>query len=305
MYGESEQNLIGHLCDIKNIVVVYSETRMGGEYMIKKNAIQLMISVLTVLILATLPSTVFAADLDEILSRGVIRVGMYNQDPGRMFLDPMTNELKGLEPDIAKDFAKMLGVKLQIVQAEWDALIPGLLADKWDIIIANMSRLPSRAASIDFTLAYENYDGTCFAVRADEKNIKSWDNFKGGIKVGTGRGNAAEAYVIANYPDVTIVPFASPQLAIQALVAGQVDAVAEDYCAMLNFEKKFDKIKLMETEHLVNLKSSGFGVKPGNFRLWLWANLFLIDYKGSGEYAKTWTKWFPEVPAKSTAFDIN
>ena len=96
------------------------------------------------LIACLLPGTALAADLDEILSNGVVRIGMYNQDPGRMFLDPMTNELMGLEPDIAADFAEYLGVECEIVQMEWDALIPGLLADKCDIIIANMNRLPSR-----------------------------------------------------------------------------------------------------------------------------------------------------------------
>lgn len=258
-----------------------------------------------VLVTMVLPLQAFAADLDEILSRGSIRIGMYNQDPGRMFLDPTTNELMGLEPDIAKAFAEKLGVECEIVQAEWDALIPGLLADKWDIIIANMARLPSRATSVDFTLAFENYDGSCIAVRADDDRIQGWSDLKAGIKVATGRGNAAEAYVMANYPDVEIVPFASPQLGIQALVAGQVDCVVEDYTAMINFQAQFEKIKLVATDELVNMLSTGFGVKPGNFRLWLWANIFLINFKQSGEYARTWYKWFPDVPITSNAFDVN
>lgn len=258
------------------------------------------------LVLVMVPWYGFAADLDEILSRGSIKIGMYNQDPGRMFLDPDTGELLGLEPDIAKAFARDLGVECEIVQAEWDALIPGLLADKWDIIIANMARRPSRAASVDFTLAYENYDGTCFAVRSDENNITSWDDFKDGIKVGTGRGNSAEAYTVMNYPDVEIVPFASPQFAMQALLAGQLDAVVEDYTGMVGYIEKFgDQIKLCETENLVNTVQTGFAVKPGNFRLWLWANIFLINFKNSGEHANLWYKWFPTVPIVESAFDIN
>lgn len=257
------------------------------------------------LIACLLPGCALAADLDEILSSGKIRIGMYNQDPGRMFLDPMTNELMGLEPDIAADFAKYLGVECEIVQMEWDALIPGLLADKCDIIIANMARLPSRATTVDFTLAYENYDGTCIAVRKDDDRIQGWSDLTAGIKVGTGRGNSAEAYTIKTCPQAEIVPFASPQLGIQALLAGQVDCVVEDYTAMISFEEQFEGIRLVGTDNLVNCNTTGFAVKPGNFRLWLWANIFLISYKNSGDYAETWYKWFPEVPITGTAFDIN
>jgi polar amino acid transport system substrate-binding protein len=222
-----------------------------------------------------------------------------------MFLDPETNELKGLEPDTAAAFAKALGVELEIVQTEWDALIPSLIADKFDIIIANMGRLPSRAAVVDFTLAFENYDGTCIAVRKNEDKIKGWEDFKKGVKVGTGRGNVAEAYTKNTYPDIDMVPFASPQLAIQALVAGQVDCVVEDYTAMVSFAKEFDAIKLVATDPLVNVKMTGFAIKPGNFRLWLWANIFLIDFKNSGEHAKLWYKWFPDIPIVKAPFEIN
>ena len=267
-----------------------------------------MLRFMAVLLICALliPASALAADLDEILSKGSIRIGMYNQDPGRMYLDPDTNELMGLEPDIAKDFAEALGVECEIVQAEWDSLIPGLLADQWDIIIANMARLPSRAASVDFTLAYENYDGTCIAVRADEEKIVDWASMNdSSVKIGTGRGNSAEAYAIKVCPEAEIVPFASPQLGIQALIAGQVDAVVEDYTAMISFEAQNEgKIKLIQTDNLVNLQMTGFGVKPGNFRLWLWANIFLIQYKNSGDYAETWYKWFPEVPIAGTAFDV-
>ena len=141
-----------------------------------------LISLMALLLVACLlPGAAFAADLDEILSTGKIRIGMYNQDPGRMYLDPLTNELMGLEPDIAADFAEYLGVECEIVQMEWDALIPGLLADKCDIIIANMNRLHSRAATVDFTLAFENFDGTCIAVRKDDYRIQVLDDLVDGI----------------------------------------------------------------------------------------------------------------------------
>jgi ABC-type amino acid transport substrate-binding protein len=278
-------------------LISYEEASMNLRKM-KNVAIILFIATIAV-------PQLFSADLDEILKKGTVRIGMYNQDPGRMFIDPATNQLMGLEPDIAQAFAKKLGVKCEIVQAEWDALIPGLLADKWDIIIANMARLPSRAATVDFTLAFENYGAQTLAVRKDNTHIKGWNDLKKGVKVGTGRGNAAEAYVLANFPAVPIVPFASPQVAIQARVGGQDDVGTESYAAMISFEAANPRIKLIATNDLRAFITTGFAVKPGNFRLWLWANLFLIDFKNSGEYALLWKKWFPTIPVIENPFEVN
>ncbi len=245
------------------------------------------------------------ADLDEILTKGVVRVGIFTQDPPKQFLDPSTGKLVGLEVDIAAAFADKLGVKLDLIPAEWDALIPGLLADKWDVIIANMARLPSRATTVDFTLAFENTDGIAVAVRKNETKYAKMEDFnKKGIKIGTGRGNAGERAAIQICPNATLVPFASPQLAIQALVSGQVEGVPEDYTALMGFAQKNNRIKVVGGDKLKAPFTTGFAVKPGNFRLWLWANIFLVDFKNSGKYLETYEKWFPGVGITEKSFDL-
>ncbi|NLW80840.1 MAG: transporter substrate-binding domain-containing protein, partial [Desulfovibrionales bacterium] len=79
----------------------------------------------------------FAADhdlaqkstLNEILKRKELRVGL---DAGYMPFE-MTNkkgEIVGFDVDVAKEMAKAMGVKLKIVNTDFDGIIPALMADK-------------------------------------------------------------------------------------------------------------------------------------------------------------------------------
>jgi len=118
--------------------------------------------------------------LDEIQKRGVVKVGMYLQYPPTEFRDPKTREPKGLEVDIANLLAEDLGVKLEIVDMEWDAIIPGLLAKKYDVVIASMSRTPKRNLSIAITSNnLEDYSTMALVRKGDTRSTVEEFNKKG------------------------------------------------------------------------------------------------------------------------------
>ncbi len=60
----------------------------------------------------------------------------------------------GYDVQVAKYIANALGMELEIYQAEWDALIPGVNAGTYDMIIAGMSPTAERAEIIDFSDVY-------------------------------------------------------------------------------------------------------------------------------------------------------
>jgi ABC-type amino acid transport substrate-binding protein len=62
----------------------------------------------------------------------------------------------GFDVQIAKYIAAELGMKLEIVAAEWEALIVGLNAGTFDGIIAGMSPTAEREEEVDFTDCYYN-----------------------------------------------------------------------------------------------------------------------------------------------------
>ena len=62
----------------------------------------------------------------------------------------------GFDVQIAKYIATELGMKLEVVQAEWESLIVGLNAGTFDGIIAGMSPTAAREEEVDFTDCYYN-----------------------------------------------------------------------------------------------------------------------------------------------------
>lgn len=60
----------------------------------------------------------------------------------------------GYDVVMASKIAEQLGMQVQIVKLDWDALIPSLNSGEIDLIIAGMTDTPERRQSISFTTPY-------------------------------------------------------------------------------------------------------------------------------------------------------
>ncbi|HLJ18944.1 MAG TPA: transporter substrate-binding domain-containing protein [Stellaceae bacterium] len=86
--------------------------------------------------------------LDDISSKGVLVAGTKADYQPFGFRDP-SGAIVGFEPDLARDLAAALGVKLDLVPVVSTDRIPLLLAGKIDLIIATMNDTPERRKLID------------------------------------------------------------------------------------------------------------------------------------------------------------
>lgn len=104
--------------------------------------------------LLPLAGSASAADVkstvDAIRERGVLRVpGILNEDP-YFNKDPRTGEWRGFAIEMARDVAKTLGVKLEVVESSWANSILDVQSGKADIAFA-LTAVPTRALSIAFS----------------------------------------------------------------------------------------------------------------------------------------------------------
>jgi octopine/nopaline transport system substrate-binding protein len=74
--------------------------------------------------------------------------------------------LEGLEIDLAADLCKRMDIECTIVAQNFDGIIPGLLAGKYDVIMAGMSATPKREETVAFSQPYGS-TGQGFAVQKD------------------------------------------------------------------------------------------------------------------------------------------
>jgi polar amino acid transport system substrate-binding protein len=118
-----------------------------------------------------------ADTLDDIRARGTIVIGVKKDVLLWGSVDKENGNLIGLEPDLAKDIAKSLDVKLKLVGLFSAERIEALEQRKVDVLIATLSDTPERREKV--TLAEPHYyaSGVNILTRKSEK-IQSWDDLR-------------------------------------------------------------------------------------------------------------------------------
>ena len=71
-------------------------------------------------------------------------------------LTDSSGKIVGFEVDLANDLCKRAGVECKIIAQDWDGMIPGLKAGKFDVIMDGMSITDERKKEIDFSKPYAN-----------------------------------------------------------------------------------------------------------------------------------------------------
>jgi polar amino acid transport system substrate-binding protein len=96
-------------------------------------------------------ATTEAAELpDAIKQAGVLRLTVNSTYAPMEYHDPATNELVGLDIDLANEIAKRLGVKIVWSETPFAELIPSLQTRRADFIISGISDRASRRETADF-----------------------------------------------------------------------------------------------------------------------------------------------------------
>ncbi|NPU67116.1 ABC transporter substrate-binding protein [Bradyrhizobium sp. 83012] len=92
-----------------------------------------------------------AAELPaDIKQAGALKLTVNSTYAPMEYHDPATNELKGLDIDLANELAKRLGVKIVWSETPFAELIPSLQTKRADFIISGISDRASRREAADF-----------------------------------------------------------------------------------------------------------------------------------------------------------
>jgi cyclohexadienyl dehydratase len=78
--------------------------------------------------------------LDEILERGVVRVGTTGDYKPFTYLDKETEAYEGIDIDMAKSLAKALGVKLEFVPTTWKEIVTGVVEERYDVAMGGFQK---------------------------------------------------------------------------------------------------------------------------------------------------------------------
>ncbi len=136
----------------------------------------LKIAAVSVSALALTAGSLAAATLDEIREAGTIRIAVANEIPYG-YIDP-NGEAMGAGPDVARAIMAELGIEnIEWVTAGFSSLIPGLKADRFDMVAAEMAILPDRCGEILFSEPNTSYGEGLLVAAGNPQGITSYADF--------------------------------------------------------------------------------------------------------------------------------
>ncbi|WP_439630710.1 ABC transporter substrate-binding protein [Shinella sp.] len=140
-------------------------------------------------------------------------------------LDP-DGSLSGFDVDIAKALCADMKVTCEFVKQDWDGLIPGLLARKFDVIAASMTITDDRKKRVDFTEKYYQTPSQFSAKKGSGLEVTP-EGLKGKT-IGVQRGTIQACYLEKYYVESDLKVYPSQLEAFNDLVAGRVDIAFSD-----------------------------------------------------------------------------
>ena len=159
--------------------------------------------------------------LAAIQKAGKIIVGVEGTYPPFTYHDQETNELIGLDIEIAKAVGEKLGVEVEFVEGAWDALLVGVQSGRFDTVINAVTASDERRQTYDFSTPYF-YIPKQVVVRGDYDEIQSEDDLEGKT-IATNITNVMIPYFEEH--GASVVGIDTSGEAAELLLAGRVDFI--------------------------------------------------------------------------------
>ena len=166
--------------------------------------------------------------LDEILSRGVLRVGTTGDY--KPFTDRVADgRFIGLDIALAADLAKTLGVKLELVPTTWGAMMVDLGEDRFDLAIGGVSVSLERQKKAWFSIPYLRDGKTPIARCADAHKYQTLaDIDRPEVRLIVNPGGTNERFARAQAPRATLTVFPDNVAIFDRIAAGEADVMITD-----------------------------------------------------------------------------
>ena len=226
--------------------------------------------------------------LKKIKERGKLIVGTSSGYPPYVFVDATAGDKKviGLDVGLAQQVANKLGVKLEVQDMSFSALLSSVTADKVDIAVGGVAPTPEREKAMAFSKIYLPTEQKLLVRKEDAGKYKSLSDLKGtvlGAEKSTTQEATAQKVEGAKAVGLTNVPDAVLELkhgklngiVMEGVVAKQY-LIFNDDLALAEFSfpdaKKVSAIALQKgNDDLVKILNEVIdeNTQNGNFEKWV------------------------------------
>ena len=248
----------------------------------------LVLSVLLAGLAAACSSPQPETTLDRVKDSGVLRVGTEGTYSPFSYHDPATNELTGYDVEIITAVAAKMGVKVEFVEAPFDAIFASLLSDRFDVVANQVTKNAEREARYALSEPYTFSDGV-IVTRSDDTSIRSLADLEGKTTAQSSTSNWAKVATDAGAKVEAVEGFTQ---AVTLVKQGRVDATVNDNLAVLEYVKTTQDKDVKIAAETGDTSEQVFALRPEDGALRDEINQALDDLRADGTLAQISQRYF-------------
>ena len=240
----------------------------------------------------TAASTAAAADLG-LLESGKLQVASDIPYAPFEFTEPGSTEAIGFDVDLVKAIAATPGIGItdvEFIKQPFDTIIVSIAQGRFDMSASSFSITPERAKQIDFSDGY--FTATQSVMVKTGSDIQGIDDLEG-RRIGVQRGTTG-ADLAATVKGAEVLRYEIIDDAFNALAAGRVDAVINDYAVSAYAAERRDDFEIVDRNPTV--ENYGLVFPKDNPALRDAFNAGLAEIRANGTYDEIYRQWFGENP---------
>ncbi|NLE71399.1 MAG: glutamate ABC transporter substrate-binding protein [Actinomycetales bacterium] len=194
---------------------------------------------------------------------------------------------EGFDVEIAKLIAGELGIDeddIEWVETPSQNRETAIENGDVDIVVATYTINDERKQRVGFAGPYY-LAGQSILTLASNTDIQGPDDLSG-KRVCTVSGSTPEGNLLANFPDVDVVPFGTYSECLEPLRNGQVDAVSTDNVILAGFAAESDDLEVRGDPFTE--EPYGIGVAKDDVEFRMWINDVLEEIFADGRWTAAW-----------------
>ncbi|WP_265947539.1 substrate-binding periplasmic protein [Dechloromonas sp. A34] len=221
--------------------------------------------------------------LDHIAASQAVRVCIWPDYFGISYRDPKTQQLSGIDIDMARALGRDLGARVEFVDSSFARLIADVSEDRCDIAMFAIGITPQRQEKLRFTKPHLASDIYAITTKSSRR-IRTWSDIdKAGTVVAVAKGTLHEPVMKGKLKAGTLRVLDTPHAREQEVESGRADVFMTDFPYSQRMLKTTDWARLVKPDATYHITPYAYAMRPGDDRWHARVEQFVAGVKRNGE----------------------
>lgn len=232
--------------------------------------------------LSSVASAAAGERMEHIQASKLVRVCIWPDYYGITYRNPRTQQLSGIDIDMALELGKDMNVKVEFVDSSFAKLVDDVTQDRCDVAMFAIGITPTRAEKLRFTRPHLASDIYAITTKTNRR-IRDWSDIdKPGSVVAVAKGTLHEPVMKQRLKFAQLLVLDTPFAREQEVQSGRADVFMTDFPYTQRFLVNSEWARLVVPPGAYHVTSYAYAMKQGDDAWLARMERFVNDIKRDG-----------------------